>query len=263
MDLGNIMEIIQKLAEFSGKRNAVLTFFFPPNAKFHQIMKSMHRQISAIRHKNKRQQIYSVIKYIEEQNEDILDKSFWEYGYSHGVIICGAFDKSHRPVYEFIESPILITDFEYYYGYQFQMERIKELMFGDVIDKIEFCRNNESISDLLQRFENHFEMLVVGEDEINYTLENKYLEKIFVRENYEIDLSLISKSKEAKTKIVKFTKPSENKKYKTKKKKNENENTIEQQIHQFYIFDEKLKDLGDKLGLLRFPIDLRNEMDSL
>lgn len=120
--------IIKELNEFKGKRNCVLTIFIPPERDFMRDIKKIEKSIYNIKNDFKRDQLLPIIKKIKGKLGSI-DKIKDE-----GLIVCCGLALHHNDIhYQDLPSLKRIKNFEYYYDYNFHINKIITCMFNNVV----------------------------------------------------------------------------------------------------------------------------------
>lgn len=157
------MELIKELDQFDGKRNTALTFIIPPNYEFKKDLDKIKKLQSSLKHDNKRRQLGWVMKEIDKHIAETKS-------YPRGHIICCGLDKSNNPIYYELSTDNAPSEFEYHYGYKFETNRVKELVFkssvvhaedkiaAEIRDRINTALENGVLvlkPELLIAFENH------------------------------------------------------------------------------------------------------------
>lgn len=192
-------DILNRIDSFEGKRNTVITMFFPPKLNFKKQMVKIQRIVKGIKNANKRHQIFKVLNLINDENEDR------EYFEPYGSIICAAFDKKGLPFYNELDvkKEFKIVDFEYYYDYVFNTNRIREILFSSTIIRPPYDEQKKILS--------HAEGMIIAcnntivlEDLALYSLEIKMCMKLLFLKNETIPLNLIELAKTSGVKIVIF-----------------------------------------------------------
>lgn len=179
------MEIIKDLDSFDGKRNSALTFIIPPNYEFKRDYNKIKKIHSAIKHDQRRRKLLTVTREIDSHLENIDEFS------GNGCIICCGLDKSGATVFHKIDSQIMITDFEYHYGYGFATNAIKKLFFKKYLKTLT-DKDEEKVRDnIIKGLENG--LTVVGK-EINIAKENHLLSTIYYFSEDSISCELIMES---------------------------------------------------------------------
>jgi hypothetical protein len=215
---------------FEGKRNAVITLIFYPKSNFYKVIDHVDRQVRAIKHVNKRKQILKVIRLIKQRNEDrnLIPKN--------GLIVCAAHDKLGAEVYHEIElnvhpSPTIVPKckFDYYYGYKFNGNKIKHVLFNNNICQMEPKEQNEMLNFLAQNILNTNSNVVL-KDKIDVAIESNLVHKIiFLQEELPLDLLINAKNCNAVIYLM-----------------NLNNIMVKEFVNKF----------GDILGILHYPVDL-------
>lgn len=144
------LELLKKIGEFVGKRNCALTFLIPSNYKFDLDMKRIKKSITSIKHENKRKQLLKVINYLFLEIKDY--KTFDGLG----RIICTGLNKFGKVEYYMCKANKKIPTFQYYFGYYFYSNKIKEFMFNN----IEFVKDKKATTSMINTY--------VVEDKIVY-----------------------------------------------------------------------------------------------
>lgn len=144
------LELLKKIGEFVGKRNCALTFLIPSNYKFNLDIKRIKKSITNIKHQNKRKQLLKVINYLclELNNYKTFD--------GLGRIICIGLNKFGKVEYYMCKANKSIPTFQYYFGYYFYGNKIKEFMFNN----IEFVKDKKTMTSMINTY--------VVEDKIVY-----------------------------------------------------------------------------------------------
>lgn len=202
---------VKKLTKLEGKRNTFLTFFFPPDMNFKKQMESVARSFSAIKHKNKRYQLNLVMKRIMDKNEDL---KIVGNVCKNGLIVCCGLNNQMVTIYYDIEPPNKISEYEYYYDYVFNIKRIIEIFYQDMVISVDDSDATQKISLLNNDFKNHEELLVVGDKEINNAIEMGNLKEVLYfqqEENDNVQHHFIKKVKNIKGKIFVFSPDDEHK----------------------------------------------------
>lgn len=202
---------VKKLSKLDGKRNTFLTFFFPPDMNFKKQMESVARSFSAIKHKNKRFQLNLVMKQIMDKNDEL---KIVGNVYKNGLIICCGLNNQMVTIYYNVEPPNRIYEYEYYYDYIFNVKRIIELFYQDIVIPVKSNEVKQKISLLNNDFKNHEELLVVGEKEILNAIDMGVLKEMFYFQQDDDDNvseDFIEKIKNIKGKIFVFSSDDEHK----------------------------------------------------
>lgn len=187
------MEAVIELDKFDGKRNTALTFVIPPNYDFKKDYNKIKKVHSAIKSTKRKGKLMAVTKEIDKNLESVEQFS------GNGCIICCGLDKSSEPQYYQIESQAMLKDFEYYYGYGFETNRIKQLLFREYVKKIEQNEIKKTITEIENGFETG--MSVVG-TEIELAIKHSMISKIYYFSFNNIPWKLLKSSMDNNFEIV-------------------------------------------------------------
>lgn len=166
------MDTLKELDKFNGKRNTVMTFLIPPHTEFHKNLGGIMRTILAIKHTNKRGQSKSVLAYIIKHTEEFKKLD------GNGAIICAGIDNSNSIFYRYIPAPSLITSFEYYYDYVFNMNRIKEIFFDGNVVRLDDSKQSYYRNTIIKRINSSDPLIILG-NEIHKSLDLNMVQEIY------------------------------------------------------------------------------------
>lgn len=133
------------------------------------MVKNIFIRASIIKHKNKRKQILSVINYIQNQSE--------LHGHAGGIY-CGALLLTGKLFYQHIPCK-LGRNFraEYYYDYCFNVARIKELIYSDILIKLSPAEIADTVKIVTEHISNG--TATIGETELVTQLSDKMIKEIY------------------------------------------------------------------------------------
>jgi hypothetical protein len=187
------MEIIKELDSFDAKRNTALTFIIPPNYEYLKDYEKIKKRHTAIKSSKRRGKLLCVTHRIDEELGDMKKIS------GNGLIICCGLDKSSKPILYRINSQIYLKGFEYYYGYKFATNQIKELLFTTTISRL--SPENEAI--VLKKLSDGLEnRLTVVNSEIQLAIDNNLLSHVYYFSHDSIPYRLIELSIEKRFSIT-------------------------------------------------------------
>ncbi len=191
----SIITTLDTIANFEGKRNTVLTLFCPPHTRITDFIDAIQRRVKCIRHKNKRWQINTVLRHIQDETEDIRTFD------NNGAIICAGMTANSKLVCYILYPPKKISSLEYYYGYKFDMSKIQNLWYSDVIKQLE----SEEEKLLLQKINNSIinddKTVALGE-EVDQALDMGIVKQLLYFDTHDIDTDLINRCRATRTEII-------------------------------------------------------------
>lgn len=190
-------ELIKKLEKFTGKRNAVITLIVAPETDFPKYMDKIYRQVKAIKHSNKRYQILRALNWLKGENSDIK-----KFG-GNGAILCSGYNIYNVTTYCRLNPPYEIQENEYYYGYKFNIQRIREIFYQEIIKKLDETEEKNILTEVANHINNSTNLIVIG-DELEYALEMKVVDVIYYMLDIPISYELIEKVKGSKAVIIKI-----------------------------------------------------------
>ena len=216
----NIVDILV----FEGKRNCALTIVFPPDHNFKKQMDSLTKRIQIMKNVTKRSQILRVLKSINQENRDV------ETFGGNGLIVCGGLGKKNSTEYFNMVPPVKIKEFEYYYDYSFNIERIQEIMTGDVVIVAKPIEHQYLLDAVERDITQQCSIIVLGA-EIKQALGMGLLDCMYFLGVPFLNSQLIETCRKYNTKILKFN--------------DDDEKTVEMR-----------NKFGAIIGYLKFPVDL-------
>ena len=157
--------------------------------------------MNAIKHKNKAGQARRVLAVIRERLEARKVQPA-----KHVIVCCGlgvADDAVSCWVLDLPEDAVVDDEFEYAYDYTFHVERIKELLFADVIGK---CGNVEAqLAQLAKLSAATSPLLLIGKGEVMTALaaDDRRVGTLVWFGTGEIALTTVQRCREVGVKIVK------------------------------------------------------------
>ena len=146
---------LNAIFSFEGKRNAVLTFLWPSDFDFRKQISSIEQRIKAIKHKNKAFQSSSVIALILQKNEERKKTPY-------DMIVCCGMNEKGIEYFELHAPKGSVAEAEYFHDFCFHNERIREVMYSDVIT----VEEKEDIEDLLRLCGSNSPLLLLGKKEV-------------------------------------------------------------------------------------------------
>lgn len=123
MDQNTKMNLIES---FQGKRNTAITLIIPPQISVKKVIEPIQRQVKAIKHSNKRNQITQVINCILDNNSKI------EYN-DPGIILCAGLGNDNKVIYTSIIPNTSISNMEYYYDDTFHIDLIRKYIHSNSV----------------------------------------------------------------------------------------------------------------------------------
>ena len=179
------MEKVIELDKFDGKRNTALTFIIPPNYDFRKDYNKIKKIHSTIKSSKRKGKLVSVTTEIDSKLTNIVKFS------GNGCIICCGLDKSSKPDYYQIDINVELKEFEYYYGYGFETNRIKQLLFKENIQKLESNEETEIRNLIKKGFEDG---LSVVKTELNVVIEQNMVSKVYYFSHENVPWQLLNSS---------------------------------------------------------------------
>lgn len=203
------VRLFRGLDLFRGKRNTVLTIFFPPNSDFQKDMDSLRRQINMIKHGNKKWQILQVIDLIFTfpQNKELKKIE------GNGKIILAGCSNQNEPFYYELYPPNKLEKFEYYYDFFFYMDRVREIWYQDVMVVPENKEKENMIKKLEEGLIQGRGDILLGEGRINSAVKMGLVKELYRFTEKDTDDGRIEAIKNKNAKIIKIVNPDMEKKY--------------------------------------------------
>jgi len=194
-----IMKTIRLIDQFEGKRNTVLTFVFTPNDNFNAKIKKICNWVSTIKHEYKKTQIQKSLNLIKNKSKTT------NHFQPNGLIICCGYNKLGKIGYYEIQIPPEYNgnlQFEYYYGYKFNTNRIKELLFSNLIfSQTPKKTQLKYIEHLETQIKQVDKCLVIG-DKVSISLDQNLAKQIYYFSNDEITMDFIQQIQDSGAKLV-------------------------------------------------------------
>ena len=185
------------IESFRGKRNTVITLFIPPHTKVIKLLESIRKQVKAIRHSNKKNQILQVISDITDHTKAISEFQ------NNGMILCSGLGNDNKILYEQIYPNKLISEMKYYYDDVFNVDLIREYVYANIVSHLSntLLYSNKITSDIT----NCTHLYVIGDDVEKAFLSNTIKNVYFFGEN-QIPKQLLTSAIKNNTVIYKFNK---------------------------------------------------------
>jgi hypothetical protein len=185
---------------FEGKRNCCFTLVFGDCPDAAKQLDSVERKVNAIKHENKAGQARRVLTVIREKLEAHKTQPV-----KHVILCCGLGndDNVHFWLLELPKNAVVDGEFEYAYDYTFHVERIKELLYADVIQK---CANGEAqVAQLAKLSAASSPLLLLGKDEVMTALaaDDRRVGTIVWFGSGEIAVPTLHRCREVGVKIIK------------------------------------------------------------
>jgi hypothetical protein len=173
---------MKELFEFEGKRNCALTIFIPNNS-FTKCMKIIENKIYSIKHGNKKKQLIGIINKIKK--ETVIIQNYNNY---NGMIVCCGLDNKLDIKYYQLKPIKTIIQFEYFYDYNFYVNKIIEKMYKNV----EFVETKEFQTwiNKIDKFKNN--QLLIYETEINDYIDTNSISNFFYFSNDALDICYLN-----------------------------------------------------------------------
>ena len=187
------MEAVAELDKFDGKRNTALTFIIPPNYDFWKDYNKIKKIHSAIKSSKRKGKLVSVTNKIDSSLSNVAKFS------GNGCIVCCGLDKSSEPDYYQIESQVMLKEFEYYYGYGFETNRIKQLLFKEYVKKLDTSEENEVRNLLIKGFEDGLSVVTT---ELDVVIKQNMVSKVYYFSSKNVPWKLLRSSMDGKFEII-------------------------------------------------------------
>ena len=195
------METMCQIDQFEGKRNTVLTFVFTPKDHFNEKIKKICNWVSTIKHEYKKKQIQKSLNLLKNQTK--TSKHFQP----NGLIICCGYNKLGKIGYYELKIPQEYDEqirFEYYYGYKFNTNRIKELLFSNLIlSQMPTETQLKHLEQLETQIKNVDQSVVLG-DKVSISLDQNLAKQIYYFSNDEITMDFIQQIQNSGAQLVLF-----------------------------------------------------------